>query len=61
MLLTHEDYQRMGLGGSLIKWGTDKADKDGLDTYLTGSPMGQPYYKQRHGFKHTKYFRFPER
>lgn len=44
MLGVHEDYQRQGIAGSLILWGTEQADKDGLDTFLHGSEKGQPYY-----------------
>lgn len=58
MLGTHEDYQRNGIAASLIKWGTDQADKDGLETYLDGSEIGQPYYKAHHGFKHGKNIRY---
>ena len=50
MLGVHEDYQRQGIAAALIKWGTDQADRDGLETYLDGSEVGQPYYKSRHGF-----------
>lgn len=50
MLGVHEDYQKHGIGAKLIKWGTDQADRDGLDTYLDGSEVGQPYYKRRHAF-----------
>lgn len=44
MLGVHEDYQRQGIAGAFILWGTDQADKDGLVTFLHGSEKGQPYY-----------------
>lgn len=50
LLGVHEDYQKHGIGASLIKWGTDQADTDGLETYLDGSEVGQPYYRRRHAF-----------
>ena len=61
MLGTHEDYQKQGIAASLIKWGTDQADRDGLETYLDGSPVGQPYYVKRHGFEIKKDINIPDR
>lgn len=54
MLGVHEDYQRQGIAASLIRWGTDQADAEGLETYLDASEIGQPYYRRRHGFKFGK-------
>ena len=50
MLGVHEDYQKLGIGSSLIQWGTEQADRDCLETYLDGSEMGQPVYIKHHGF-----------
>ena len=61
MLGTHEDYQRKGIAARLIKWGTDQADKEGLETYLDGSEKGQPYYKRWHNFKFGKDINIPDR
>ncbi|KAH9825464.1 acyl-CoA N-acyltransferase [Teratosphaeria destructans] len=61
MLGVHEDYQKHGIGASLLKWGTDQADKEGLETYLDGSEVGQPYYKKRHAFTVEKDIDIPER
>jgi GNAT superfamily N-acetyltransferase len=61
MLATHEDYQRRGIAASLIKWGTDQADKQGMETYLDGSEKGQPYYKRWHKFKYGKDITIPDR
>lgn len=44
MLAVHEDYQCRGIAASLIKWGTDQADKEGVETMLHASQMGEPYY-----------------
>lgn len=46
LLGVHDDYQKKGIGAMLVKWGTDHADSDGLDTYLDGSEIGQPFYKK---------------
>lgn len=61
MLGVREEYQNYGIGATLIKWGTDQADRDGLETYLDGSEIGQPYYKRRHGFNQEKDVDIPER
>ncbi|KAK4574194.1 hypothetical protein LTR86_001955 [Recurvomyces mirabilis] len=61
MLGVHEDYQKHGIGAVLIKYGTDQADKDGLETYLDASEIGQPYYKKRHNFAHPKGINIPDR
>ena len=61
MLGVHEDYQKHGIAASLIKWGTDQADKDGLETYINGSEIGQPYYKRRHAFTEEKDIDVPDR
>lgn len=37
-------YQRKGLGTLLVKWGTKKADQDGVDAWLESSPMGKGAY-----------------
>jgi len=61
MLGVHEDYQKHGIGAVMIKYGTDQADKDGLETYLDASEIGQPYYKKRHNFTHSKAINIPDR
>lgn len=47
---TKKAYQGKGAGGMLIRWGTEKADRDGVECYLDASPMGAPIY-ERYGFK----------
>ncbi|KAK5704289.1 hypothetical protein LTR97_003305 [Elasticomyces elasticus] len=61
MLGVHEDYQKFGIGASLIKWGTDQADSDGLETYLDASEKGKPYYKKRHAFGRDTPIKIPDR
>ncbi|KAK4498057.1 hypothetical protein PRZ48_010713 [Zasmidium cellare] len=60
LLGTHASHQNRGIAASLLKWGTDQADKDGLETYLDGSAKGQPYYIKRHGFKADKEIPIPD-
>ncbi|KAG0652515.1 Acetyltransferase [Hyphodiscus hymeniophilus] len=43
-------YQRRGIGSQLVKYGLDKADRDTVTCFLTGSPMGVPVY-QKLGFE----------
>ena len=50
ILTTHPDHHRRGAGTMLLKWGIDKADQLGLDSYLEGSSLGRPLY-ERHGYQ----------
>lgn len=50
MLGAHPDYHGRGIGSMLLKWGLDRADQEGLETYLSASPSGRPLYEKR-GFK----------
>lgn len=38
------DYQRRGIGSQLVKWGLEKADRDGVPCCLTATPMGVHVY-----------------
>jgi GNAT superfamily N-acetyltransferase len=49
-LVTHPDHHRRGAGGLLLRWGCDKADEAGTETYLEASEMGEPLYR-RYGFE----------
>lgn len=61
LLGTHEAHQNRGIAASLLKWGTDQADQEGLETYLDASAKGQPYYIKRHGFRPEKDIPIPDR
>jgi len=61
MLGTREDYQKQGIGAELISWGTKQADEAGVETYLDGTEVGQPYYKKHHNFKYGKDIEIPDR
>lgn len=50
LLATHEAHQRLGLGSALMRWGTEQADQQGLETYLDASEKGQPFYLAHHAF-----------
>ena len=57
----HEEYQKLGIGASLIHWGTDQADRGGLETYLDASEVGLPYYVKWHGFEPRRTIDVPDR
>ena len=61
LLGVDEDYRKQGIGASMIKWGTDQADEQGLESYLDASEIGQPYYKKWHDFKYGKPVLIPDR
>lgn len=42
-------YQRKGAGGMLVKWGTDEADRQGVDTTVESSVFGKGLY-EKNGF-----------
>jgi len=50
LLDTHPSYERRGVGSQLVKWGTDRADEDGLPAWLEATPTGYGLYI-RHGFE----------
>jgi GNAT superfamily N-acetyltransferase len=43
-------YQRRGLGGVLVKWGIDEANRRGLPTYIEGTSKGYGLYV-KHGMR----------
>jgi len=49
-LATSPQYQRKGIGSQLLRYGLEKADRDGVKVYVTASPMGEKVYK-RLGFE----------
>lgn len=53
VLATHPEHHRKGAGGSLVKWGTDLADEQGVECYLEASIEGRPLY-ERLGFRVVK-------
>lgn len=61
LFATHEDYQREGLGGELMRWGLEQADAEGLETYLDASEKAQPYYQNHFGFEAKQDVIVPDR
>ncbi|SNX85393.1 uncharacterized protein MEPE_04102 [Melanopsichium pennsylvanicum] len=50
LLTIHPNHQRRGIGSTLVKWGTTKANQQGIQAWLESSPMGIPTYLKA-GFK----------
>lgn len=57
-VITAVDYQRRGIGSRLVNVGLEKADKEGVEVYLSGSPMGVPVY-QKLGFEEVGRLEIP--
>ncbi|XXH02201.1 hypothetical protein Hte_008569 [Hypoxylon texense] len=46
LLAVHPDYQRLGAGTALVKWGTKAADERGLKAVVEGTPVARRLYEQ---------------
>nr|POF15165.1 hypothetical protein CFP56_42053 [Quercus suber] len=44
ILAVDPKYQRMGVGGLLVKWGTDEADRQGVEAVVESSVFGKGLY-----------------
>jgi predicted N-acetyltransferase YhbS len=51
-LITREGDRRRGAGGMLVKWGLQRAIKDGVPAFIEASPAGKPLYMAC-GFSHV--------
>ncbi|PQE31125.1 gnat family protein [Rutstroemia sp. NJR-2017a WRK4] len=45
LIATHPDWQGKGAAGKLIRWGLERADKEGVECYLEASPRGKEIYE----------------
>ena len=50
VLCTASEYRKQGAGSSLIAAGLSIADRQGLPSYVEGTPIGRGIY-ERHGFR----------
>ena len=57
ILDTDEKHQGRGAGAALVKWGTDWADREGLECMLEGTPAGLRLY-QKSGFRQRELLEF---
>ncbi|KAH8885816.1 hypothetical protein GQ53DRAFT_845228 [Thozetella sp. PMI_491] len=46
LLAVHPEYQRLGAGTALVKWGTQAADRLGLEAIVEATPVGRRLYEQ---------------
>ncbi|KAI1370094.1 hypothetical protein F4677DRAFT_398136 [Hypoxylon crocopeplum] len=46
LLVVHPDFQRLGAGTALVKWGTHAADDQGLRAIVEGTPVGRHLYEK---------------
>ena len=49
VLFTHPEYRNQGAAGLLVEWGTQQADKLGIESYVEGTYLGRKVY-ERCGF-----------
>jgi len=54
-LATHPEHQGRGAAKMMLDWGMQKADEEGLVTYLDSTTTGRPVYERR-GFALAKAF-----
>lgn len=60
MIVTRGEYQGLGAGGMLMKWGVERADEEAVECYLDATPEGKHLY-EKFGFRdHTKWRFFNE-
>lgn len=50
MVAVSPKYQGQGAGSQILRWGTEKADQQGVEAYLDASPDAVKLY-ERHGFR----------
>lgn len=50
ILVVQPEYQGKGAGGKMIRWGTERADADGVASYLDSTAVAKGVY-ERYGFR----------
>ncbi|KAF5879156.1 putative gnat family protein [Botrytis fragariae] len=45
IIATKPESQSKGAAGKLMRWGLERADEDGVETYLEASPVGKEVYE----------------
>lgn len=46
IIVTKTEHQGKGAGGMMMRWGVEKADEDGVESYLDATPEGKPLYEK---------------
>ncbi len=49
ILFTHPEHRNKGAAGLLVEWGTQQADKLGIEAYVEGTYLGRKVY-EKYGF-----------
>ncbi|TPX08251.1 uncharacterized protein E0L32_001853 [Thyridium curvatum] len=52
-IATSKEHQGRGAGGMLVRWGVERADRDGVESYLDSTAEGRGLYV-KHGFREIK-------
>ena len=50
IMFTHPNHRRKGAANMLMQWGTDLADRLGLESWVSARPLAKPLYL-RYGFE----------
>lgn len=58
MLGTIPEYRRQGVASMLVGWGTDLADRFGVEAFVDASDQGKPVYV-KFGFEPQEPFQIP--
>jgi GNAT superfamily N-acetyltransferase len=45
LVATRPEFRGKGAAGMLLRWGLERADRDGVEAYLEASPEGKPIYE----------------
>ncbi|KAL2207825.1 acyl-CoA N-acyltransferase [Sarocladium strictum] len=51
LVVTHKAAGGRGAARKLMEWGLERADRDGLPTFLEATREGEPIYEKKFGFK----------
>ncbi|RGP78045.1 gnat family [Fusarium longipes] len=50
VICVHEDWQGKGASSLMLRWGTERADAEGMPCFLEATPKGRPIY-EKYGFR----------
>lgn len=51
LVATDKNAGGRGAASRLLKWGLERADRDGLPAYLEATDVGEPIYEKKFGFR----------
>lgn len=53
-LMVSPKFQHAGIGSALTRWGLDRADAEGIESYVVSFPEARVFY-EKHGFRVTSH------